>query len=104
MGLEQPHKVETPDITLGMKFILLIYCQKASKKKNNEGQGLCPGKYSVLDKAFEEPGKREEPQEDEAGGRCWGQGRKGDGRSHQMIKRSKSGKTMESTEKERGIQ
>lgn len=58
MGLEQPYKVETPDITLGMKFILLIYCQKASKNKNNEGQGLCPGKYSVLDKAFEEPGER----------------------------------------------
>lgn len=49
MGREHPYKIETRDIILGMKFILLIHCRKASKEKNSEGQGLCPEKYSKLE-------------------------------------------------------
>lgn len=37
MVLEHPYKVETGDIILGMKFIFLINCKKASKEMNSEG-------------------------------------------------------------------
>lgn len=47
---EHPYKIESRNVILGIKFILLINYKKAFKEKNSEGQGLCYEKCSQLEK------------------------------------------------------